>query len=92
VPKLHIVCLRPGGMNRGGTRHEGHKVHDFEAFTVAQLRDMHNEPNLVLIVGGDLLTEAVVAEMERVEAEGLKVAEEFAGDAARTAPPKKAKG
>lgn len=80
MPKLHIVCLRPGGMNRGGTRHEGHKLHELDAFTAAQLRDMHDEANLVVIVGGDLLTEAQVVAAEE------KAAEAKAPDA------KKAKG
>ncbi len=64
MPKLHSICLRPGGMNRGGTRHEGHKEHDLDAFTAAQLRDMHEDPNVVLILGGERLTEGQVAAAE----------------------------
>lgn len=64
MPKLHIVCLRPGGMNRGGARHEGHKTHELDAFTPDQLREMHADPNLALILGGDALTEDHIAEHE----------------------------
>jgi hypothetical protein len=64
VPMLHIVCLRAGGMNRGGMRHERHKAHELGAFTAAQLRDMFDEPDLVLIVGGELLPEATVLAAE----------------------------
>lgn len=72
MPKLHIVCLRPGGMNRGGARHEGHSVHELEAFTAPQLRDMFDEPSLVLIVGGDLLAEEQVAAIEAKAAKAEK--------------------
>ena len=74
MPKLHIVCLRPGGMNRGGTRHEGHKVHELEAFSAAQLRDLYDEPNLVLIVGGEALPEATVLAAEAKAAAEAKKA------------------
>lgn len=79
MPKLHIVCLRPDGMNRGGMRHEGHKVHELDAFTPAQLRDMHNEPHLALIVGGDTLTAENVAAIEEFHA--AKAAREAAAAA-----------
>ena len=64
MPKLHIVCLRPGGMNRGGARHDRHQVHAADAFSPLQLREMMADPELVLILGGDALTEAHVAAME----------------------------
>ncbi len=65
---LHIVCLRPGGLNRGGTRHERHAAHGPGAFAPAQLREMLAEPDLVLIQGGSLLTEGHVAALETIEA------------------------
>lgn len=65
MPKLHIVCLRPGGMHRGGARHEGHQAHELEAFTAAQLREMQAEPHLALIVGGEVLDDEHVAAAEK---------------------------
>lgn len=64
MPDLHIVCLRPSGMNRGGVRHEGHKVHKLDAFTPAQLREIRGDPNFAVILGGETLTEELIAEME----------------------------
>jgi hypothetical protein len=87
VPKLHIVCLRPAGMNRGGTRHEGHKVHELDAFTAAQLRDMHDEPDLALIVGGETLTEE-----QMVAAEEKAAAVKAAAERVTAAKAEKAKG
>lgn len=75
MPDLHTVCLRPGGMNRGGIRHEGHKVHDIDAFTPAQLREMDADPNLVLILGGEKLTDKHIAATPAGKAEAKAVAE-----------------
>lgn len=55
---LHIVCLRPGGMNRGGMRHVGHARHSAAQFTPEQMRELVGEPDLVLIAGGERLTPA----------------------------------
>lgn len=59
--QLHIVCLRPGGMNRGGTRHEGHKAHELDAFTPLQVMEMAVDPNLALIVGDQTATDEFIA-------------------------------
>jgi hypothetical protein len=75
VPKLHIVCLRPGGMNRGGKRHEGHGVHELSDFTVGNLREMFDDANLVLIMGGEAVTEAQVM---KIEADAAAAAEKAA--------------
>jgi hypothetical protein len=63
VLDLHIVCMRPGGMNRGGRRHDRHAVHSLADFTPAQLREMLAEPDLVLL-GGVVLTEDYIGELE----------------------------
>jgi hypothetical protein len=72
VADLHIVCLRPGGMNRGGLRHDRHQVHQLGSFTPVQLREMLAEPELALILGGDALTEAHVAGLEAPPAKKAK--------------------
>ena len=91
MPKLHIVCMRPGGYNRGGHRHEGHQVHDLEAFSAAQLREMHNDPHLALIVGGAALTEEQVAAAEKVEADKAEAEQAAAQKAAEAKAPKQLK-
>jgi len=67
--KLHSVCLRPGGMNRGGVRHERLKTFDTEAFSPHQMREMLSEPELALIVGGEPMGAAHLAEVEAAIAE-----------------------
>lgn len=68
MPDLHIVCMRPEPYNRAGLRHEGHKVHKLEAFTAAQLRELHDDRHLALIVGGEPLTEEHIAASEAAAA------------------------
>ena len=51
MPQLHITCSRPGGIIRGGIRHEPHAAHDVAAFTPVQLREMLAEPELSLVIG-----------------------------------------
>lgn len=67
--------MRPEGYNRGGLRHEGHKVHELEAFTAAQLREMRDDPHLALIVGGDVLGDQHIAAAEKAEKPGKAKAE-----------------
>lgn len=68
MPDLHIVLMREGAYNRGGLRHEGHKVHKLEDLTPVQLRELHDDPRLTLIVGGQVLTEEQVADVEKAAA------------------------
>lgn len=70
--KLHTVCLRSGGMNRGGVRHDGHQVRDLEAFTPDQLREMATDPNLALIVGGEKLSDQHIEAAEKAAAKAEK--------------------
>jgi hypothetical protein len=51
-------------MNRGGARHDKHMLYALEAFTPEQLREMIADPDIVLIHGGEELTEANVAAIE----------------------------
>lgn len=76
MANLHTVCLRPGGMNRGGVRHDKHKVHELEAFTPAQLREILAETDVVAFTVAEPLTEAHVAALE---AKAAKVAAKAAG-------------
>lgn len=71
MPMLHIACLRPGGMNRGGIRHDRGQAHDPAKFTPAQLREMLADQDLVLTVG-DALTEEHITAIEAKAAKSDK--------------------
>lgn len=84
--KLHTVCFRPGGMNRGGVRHERLKTFDAETFSPQQMRELLTEPELALINGaGEVMGAAHLAEVEAAIAE-----EEAKAKADKAAKAKKA--
>lgn len=66
---LHTVCLRPGGMNRGGVRHDKHKVFVREEFSPAQLREILDEADVVAFVSAEKLT---TAHIDAIEAKAAK--------------------
>jgi hypothetical protein len=58
--QIVISCLRDGGMIRGGIRHPHAAVaYESTAFSADQLREMVEEPELV-VVAGHLLTEGEI--------------------------------
>lgn len=62
--QLSIVCLREGGMIRGGIRHGRLAVHHAGDLSLEQLREMLAEPELAVIVGRPL-TEDDIDAMEK---------------------------
>jgi hypothetical protein len=72
-------------MNRGGVRHDKHKVHKLEAFTPDELREIHADPDVVAFVAAEPLTEAHIA---AIEAKAAKAEADAAAAAEKAAKPK----
>ena len=72
--KYHVLSQRPG-MHRGGRANPQHADYVAGDHTPAQFRDLLDDPNIVVITGGERLTPAHVEEMEAaVKAEPVKPA------------------
>ena len=72
---LHTVCFRPGGMNRGGQRHERLKTFKEGTFSPEQVRELLNEPEIALISGGEVMG---AKHLEEVEAQIAQAHEDAA--------------
>ena len=60
MPKLHVICHRPG-MHRGGRTNPKHAAYDLGDHSPEELAALRAEPEITLIVG-DLLTDEHAAE------------------------------
>jgi hypothetical protein len=65
----HIIIVnRRPGLIRAGVRHPPVAVHATLDFTVEQLRELCDEPELTVVVG-DLLTAGMIAELAEADGE-----------------------
>ena len=77
---IHIVCFRPG-MHRGGRSNPRHATYEAGEHSVEQLRELIDDPEIVVIDGGVVMTEPP----------SQQAAREVSPDAAREAASKSQK-
>lgn len=56
---IHVVCFRPG-MHRGGRRNPRHAAYAPGDHTPDELRELVNDPEIIVIDGGAVLTDAAI--------------------------------